>query len=212
MFLGLVFYSIYVGGDAWEYFGFANRYIAVGMPALLILVGIAASDLLGADSEKFSKHRWVPAGLVLLVLLVAGSIAVADFLNSSFILWYRWARLSTGLPLLAVAVLGLRLVSRNVSGDRRAGGGGGAVPRLRTSTVVLLAGAVWLGSNAVPIVGQWLPVGGAAVPADNAWARLGVVLDRTTSADASLAVVAAGKVSYFSHRPQKTFSARTIVS
>lgn len=200
MFLALVFYSIYVGGDAWEYFGFANRYIAVGMPALLILVGIAASELFGADSEKFTKRQWVPAGLVLLVLLVAGLTAVADSLNSSFTLWYRWLRLATGLPLLAASVLGLRLVSRNVSGDRGAGGVGGAVPRLRTSTVVLLAGAVWLGSNAVPIIGQWLPVGGVAVPADNAWARLGVVLDRTTSADASLAVVAAGNVSYFSHR------------
>lgn len=206
MFLALVFYSIYVGGDAWEYFGFANRYIAVGMPALLILVGIAASELFGADSEKFSKRQWVPAGLVLLVLLVAGLTAVADSLNSSFTLWYRWLRLATGLPLLAASVLGLRLVSRNVSGDRGAGGAGGvggaggAVPRLRTSTVVLLAGAVWLGSNAVPIIGQWLPVGGVAVPADNAWARLGVVLDRTTSADVSLAVVAAGNVSYFSHR------------
>ena len=118
-------------------------------------------------------------------------------------------RLATGLPLLAVAVLGLRLVSHNVSGDR--GRAGGAVPRLRTSTVMLLAGAAWLGSNAVPIVGQWLPVGGAAVPADNAWARLGVVLDRTTSADASLAVVAAGNVSYFSHRPTEDVLGKKLV-
>ncbi|MGD0485404.1 MAG: hypothetical protein ABSB58_12255, partial [Gemmatimonadales bacterium] len=41
-------YSVYVGGDAWEWFRYANRYIAVGVPALAILAAGGAMDLLCA--------------------------------------------------------------------------------------------------------------------------------------------------------------------
>ncbi len=37
--LAPIVYSIYVGGDVWEYFGGANRYIAIIMPLYFILLG-----------------------------------------------------------------------------------------------------------------------------------------------------------------------------
>ena len=37
LFLCQVFYSIYVGGDVWESFGGANRYILIAMPCFFIL-------------------------------------------------------------------------------------------------------------------------------------------------------------------------------
>ena len=43
---GQVAYSIYVGGDAWEWWGGANRYLCVAMPMLFILVA-AGLALLG---------------------------------------------------------------------------------------------------------------------------------------------------------------------
>jgi hypothetical protein len=40
LFLCQVLYSIYVGGDAWEWYGGSNRYIAIAMPALFILFAL----------------------------------------------------------------------------------------------------------------------------------------------------------------------------
>jgi len=40
VFGGQVAYSIYVGGDAWEWWGGANRYISVAMPAFFIAVSL----------------------------------------------------------------------------------------------------------------------------------------------------------------------------
>lgn len=50
VFLAQVSYSIYVGGDAWEWMGYANRYVTVGVSALLvftIVVLARAAQLLG---------------------------------------------------------------------------------------------------------------------------------------------------------------------
>ena len=58
VFLGQIAYSIYVGGDAWEHMGGANRYISLGMPAFFILFSLAAgylSDVLAKPIE--SKPR-----------------------------------------------------------------------------------------------------------------------------------------------------------
>lgn len=42
VFLGQIAYSVFVGGDAWEHRGGANRYIALGMPMFMILFTAAA--------------------------------------------------------------------------------------------------------------------------------------------------------------------------
>lgn len=42
VFLAQVAYSVYVGGDAWEHRGGANRFISLGMPAFMLLYGLAA--------------------------------------------------------------------------------------------------------------------------------------------------------------------------
>jgi len=36
LFTTQILYSIYVGGDAWEFFGGANRYVAIAMPLFFI--------------------------------------------------------------------------------------------------------------------------------------------------------------------------------
>ncbi len=48
--LGLLFsaqigYATYVGGDAWEWMLYANRYMCIGMPALIVLVSVLLSRL-----------------------------------------------------------------------------------------------------------------------------------------------------------------------
>jgi len=41
MLVGQMLYSVYVGGDAWEYWGGSNRYICIAMPGLFVLLSYA---------------------------------------------------------------------------------------------------------------------------------------------------------------------------
>ena len=52
-FISLVFYNIYVGGDAWEVYGFANRVLSICVPFLFFLVVFADEFNLG----KLKKHQ-----------------------------------------------------------------------------------------------------------------------------------------------------------
>jgi len=73
-------YSAYVGGDAWEWFRYANRYIAVGVPALALLAAGGAMGLVGATPA--GRRSWV-ARAVLAVLLIALSMrAIPDWIRT----------------------------------------------------------------------------------------------------------------------------------
>jgi hypothetical protein len=43
--LGQLVYSVYVGGDAWEHHGGANRYICIAMPLYFALLGVSLEEL-----------------------------------------------------------------------------------------------------------------------------------------------------------------------
>ncbi len=58
-------YSVWVGGDAWEENGLANRFLAIGLPALAVLIGWALARLVGRSA--FSH----PAVAALLIVLAA---------------------------------------------------------------------------------------------------------------------------------------------
>jgi hypothetical protein len=53
-------YSVYVGGDAWEHRGGANRFIALGMPAFFVLFSVAAWEvaLRGREWAARAMPRW----------------------------------------------------------------------------------------------------------------------------------------------------------
>jgi hypothetical protein len=56
--LGQLVYSVYVGGDAWEWWGGSNRYVTVAMPLFFMLAGRGFLELL-AMTASYSKgvHR-----------------------------------------------------------------------------------------------------------------------------------------------------------
>ncbi len=83
LFVGQVLYSIYVGGDAWEWFGGANRYVAIAIPLFFVLLWLSlvafyrwivdASAALGAVNPRFRLNPTAAKiGLALsaLILLV----------------------------------------------------------------------------------------------------------------------------------------------
>lgn len=56
LFLGQCAYSVYVGGDAWEHRGGANRFITLGMPFFMILFSMSAVYLFDLLKEHGLKE------------------------------------------------------------------------------------------------------------------------------------------------------------
>ena len=55
IFVAQIGYATYVGGDAWEWMLYANRYMCVGMPALIVLVAVVLARLVegtGGPAER----------------------------------------------------------------------------------------------------------------------------------------------------------------
>jgi hypothetical protein len=113
---GQAAYSVYVGGDAWEWAGGSNRYLAIVMPILFVLVavGIARAH---ARSDRPREFAWAMAGsavgtVVLLnlatndslrgVALLDPPMAVAD--NAKKVATARFLRAITR-PTATVAVV-----------------------------------------------------------------------------------------------------------
>jgi len=74
---GQVAYSVYVGGDAWEHIGGANRYIALAAPIFFILFVFAAQQIIFAIAAKIrpliSTSHWL-VNLVLIALVLASMV------------------------------------------------------------------------------------------------------------------------------------------
>jgi arabinofuranosyltransferase len=51
-------YSVYVGGDAWEYWGGSNRYICPVMPAFFVLLAYALDLLISGFLDELSGRRF----------------------------------------------------------------------------------------------------------------------------------------------------------
>lgn len=75
-FIAQVAYSIYIGGDAWEHSGGANRFIAAVMPVFFILFAQTAGNLveLMLRNGKFNSSRAQNLGMVALTIFVVASL------------------------------------------------------------------------------------------------------------------------------------------
>lgn len=98
LFAGQAAYSVYVGGDSWEWWGGANRFIAVAMPGLFVaiaasLVWIAArTGALGSASTTGPRASFARSGVV----------AALGFLTLLQVNSYEFARTSS----IFIALLG----------------------------------------------------------------------------------------------------------
>jgi len=79
-------YSVYVGGDAWEWAGFANRYVSVALPALFVLAALGIEAVLDARGrEGLRGARSTPAQLV--IATIAGLLFISFANLRSFQDW-----------------------------------------------------------------------------------------------------------------------------
>jgi arabinofuranosyltransferase len=82
---GQAAYSVYVGGDAWEWWGGANRYLCVAMPMLFALVGLSLatfSRALAAATDWVGPMR-ATAVMVALGLLTLLQVNCYQFGNGN---------------------------------------------------------------------------------------------------------------------------------
>jgi len=197
-------YSIYVGGDAWEYMEITNRYLTPGMPLLFLLCGFALQSYAAYDASTFGRARRIVAvaAVAALIPIAAAPLGpleqVAEFLKDRSYQFTDDAvegAASVLLTFTALALLYAALRSRNVErllaplGARR-------VRCVTTGTLalVLLVGVTgqamwrWVGDNA------------SNVKNDAYMTRYGLAIRDATRPSASVAVVWAGALPYFAHR------------
>ena len=197
-------YSVYVGGDAWEWMDYANRYVSAALPALIVLSAVGAYRLRARPDPAL--RTLVLGGLaagVVLAVLASSSLWRADA-GPSFdqgsvhrMAFVAWCELAEGLLALALGTWALARwrVSPETLERARARLDRWGEPRLALAvTVIQLA---WLSGGGV---GRWALTGGEYVSADADHARTGVLLSKVTAPDASIAVVGAGAIPYFSQR------------
>jgi len=178
-------YSVYVGGDAWEWMQFANRYLATCLTLLIVLAAVGIAELV--SSPYPTRIRLVVAGGALLLLGLV--IAVTETVPTGTL---QYSLRATGdVPLRELLVVTAVLVL--------------GVWVLRSRRVATIGAGLVVVTVAVITSGQalstWVGTNGLHVQDDNTMAIYGLELRQATSPDAVVAVVWAGAGPYFDGRP-----------
>jgi len=72
--LGQILYSIYVGGDAWEWWGICNRFIVIIMPLFFILFSLSIHSIYLCVTSKFvffRNRRLLTKTILILSMLIS---------------------------------------------------------------------------------------------------------------------------------------------
>jgi hypothetical protein len=77
VFVAQVAYSVYVGGDAWEYWGGSNRYVCPVMPAFFVLLACALNLLMSGFLNALSGRRFPARETLVASLLFTFTIVIA---------------------------------------------------------------------------------------------------------------------------------------
>ncbi|HEX5503081.1 MAG TPA: hypothetical protein VFW96_10700 [Thermomicrobiales bacterium] len=201
LFAGQCAYSAYVGGDAWEWFRYANRYIAPSVPALLIVGALGIAALPGCLRDARPGVRRLVAGLCLPVLAVgapAFALSLLIFGRGPDAFNRSLPATTSGLPwpvpgIAATLAAGALLLLPGALLRGRVARWG------RPALVPLLALLALLAVNGDAALG-WLAHNAMYLSLDRDTARYALELRAATADDAVIAVVQAGALPYFSHR------------
>lgn len=206
IFSAQVAYATYVGGDAWEWMLYANRYMCVGMPALIVLVAVLIDRVVQADLERRAvfvrrlAYGLMGAGAVLLVLNLyarkfpePGIAATIVFSKTPFAAGAAFF----GLGLMIRFLRDLREgIAEGLEAARRRLGS----QRTVVTAALVLTALVWLPSHLLPL-GRWAAQNAAQYKDEANYTRLGLLIEATTPPDFRIAVAAAGATPYFAQRP-----------
>ncbi len=180
-------YVVYVGGDAWEWMRYADRYLLPGIAFLLCLAAIGVNDLVAGGTEIRRARSVVIGILAVLAALVARRVTPGGSLIFP-------ARADRGaLPGQAVALLPVLVVLL-------AAGSGMWLTRRRGLAIGLLAAAVLLPLSLPPVLAYVRDGGAVYSDLDANSVVQGRLVRAVTRPGARVAVTAAGAVIYASGR------------
>jgi hypothetical protein len=177
-------YSVYVGGDAWEWMLCSNRFITPVVPLLLVLASAGLVDI----AQRMLRGRTV----VVCLLLCAAAVGLGAMVKVGPI------RPGDGLaqgpvPLDTTAIIGLWLSVSYLA--RR-------LPETGRLRGILLPSFLSFGLLVAfdwAPVSRWLSDNGYHMGDDATLTRTGLALRSALDPRASVAVFAAGAIPYFSH-------------
>lgn len=179
LFLAQCAYSLYVGGDAWEWMHFSNRYITFAVPALFVVVSAFLTDPETIRIKSFA-----------VVLPVLGVGLFADGI-------YCFNTNTAAFPAYGLGLAGIFIVVAGICVSP-------LYPRRRTATPIFAATVTLIACLALSFFGvsNWLSPRseGELIPGDADAVREGVVLRQITSPTAKIAYVWAGAMPYFAGR------------
>lgn len=182
VFVGACAYSASVGGDAWEWMNYSNRYITPAVPGLLVLAAIGSHELLRDVRGNDGARYLVPAAFAGVFLLTLHSWLPMRLLSAPGV----HTRQIPQIGALALAI------------------GWASFPRLTGtsySKALALFAVVLFGAVNGPPSARWAAANAYyAIGLDASETRYGLAVRSATKPDAKVAFVAVGAASYFSHR------------
>jgi arabinofuranosyltransferase len=188
-------YSIYVGGDAWEWMLYANRYSSAALPGFIALVpalfeSVASVDKLGRRLGMFLLLVGLMTLGVDLFARLYPEVGVArTIFSSKKVMAGGGVLLALGIAAFAQRVpLVYQLAKLKTGLSSR--------PRL----ALILFAIAFIPPQLEPVA-MWLKNNAAQYTDEEQYARLGLLIARTTPKDYRIAVVAAGATPYFADRP-----------
>jgi hypothetical protein len=206
IFVAQIGYATFVGGDAWEWMLYANRYTCVAMPALIVVSAAVLDRVIsGAAHVAFARRfAWglVASGVVLVVLNVyaklrpeQGIAATIVFSNTPFA--------AGGAMILAGLLLQLRDARRGIAEGLAALGRRFASRTTVAGTALLAAALLWLPSHLLPL-GRWAAQNAAQYADEARYTRLGLLIRADTPPPARRRISPSGR--------RRISSARTIAT
>lgn len=90
IFLAQAVYSVYVGGDAWEHKGGANRFISIAIPLFFILFAWTLDEIRKTVASRWSTRAVLGLSNIVMILLILFSISNFNALLSDWKNVERW--------------------------------------------------------------------------------------------------------------------------
>jgi len=189
-FASCVAYTVYVGGDAWEWMRIADRSVAPALPLLFVLTALGADRLFHGAMSTLTARLSVVAIAAVVVTVVA---AVDPFPHDLLQFASRSTNIFVG-PLVVSAAIIAALATWLRQGPT-------LTASLRDRIVVTgVAVAIALATSGAGFAG-WIDSGGDHVHDDQSMAAIAAAVRDSTTSDTTVAVTWAGSVPYFSGRP-----------
>lgn len=181
---GVLSYSVWVGGDAWEWSKMANRFVSVALPAATALIFIGV----GAFLSRPARHALVAP--LMLGIFVASGITMSAMTNpfgfNSDLGWQQVQYLAVVAGLLFVAAIAY---ARNRETSAYA-----------TALIACVSAAIVVSTSAIAWT-TWLRYDGPHVRDDGRITALALELREATDVDAVIATMWAGAPGYYARRP-----------